>query len=218
MVTQNILNVKNEDFPLIKEQMKWKGEGTQNDPVVIDFINQTYTDIYFKNIHQHVKIKGFKNKTFGFENCQNFQIQDCSINIALVNCLHFNFKNNVIAKIVSLHSGECTFTNNTIVREFFEKMKNGYYNRKHISKLFYRNLLPFGVLFTFLHGMVKTPIAAFEYFVVYFIGFLAMIPFLLMFFLKPLVRIIQSRKILPHEFKNNTIVEQQQFNLSYAIQ
>ena len=64
MVNQNILDIKNKDFPLIKEQMKWQGEGTQNDPVVIDFINQTYTHISFTNIHEHVHLNGFKNKIY----------------------------------------------------------------------------------------------------------------------------------------------------------
>ena len=199
--------------------MKWQGEGTQNDPVVIDFINQTYTHISFTNIHEHVHLNGFKNKNFGFKNCQNFQIEDCSIKVlAVVDCQNFSIKNNIIAKIVSLHSGEFLFTGNTIVCEYYEKVKKGYYNRKHIRKLLYPNWLFFWALFTFLYGMLKTPIAAFEYFAVYLIGFLTMIPFILIFFLKPLIHIIQSRKILPHEFNNNKIIDQEHFNLSYAIQ
>jgi len=219
MVTQNILNVKNKEFPLIKEQMKWQGEGTQNDPVVIDFINQAYTDIYFRNINEYVHLNGFKNKKLGFKSCQNFQIEDCSINaLVLVDCRNFSVKNNIVAKVVSLHSGECLFTENTIVREYYEKVKKGYFNRKYLRKLLYPNVLFFWALFTFLYGMVKTPIATFEYFAVYLIGFLMMIPFILLFFLKPVIYIMKSRKILPHEFENNKIINQEQFNLSFTIQ
>ena len=219
MIKQKFLYVKNKDFPLFKEQMKWSGEGTQNDPIVIDFINETYTHIYFTNIEQYVRLMNLKNKSFRFKNCQNFQIEGCKIKIlGLIDCLNINVKNNVITKIVSLHSGECTFTGNTIVQESYERIQKGYHNRKYFSNFLYHNLLFLGALFTFLNAMLRTPIAAFDYFVPYLIGFLMMIPFVLKFFPKPLVRIICSRKYPPHKFENNNIISQEQFNLIYTVQ
>ena len=219
MVNQKILKIENKDFPLFKEQMKWPGEGTPNDPIVINFINQTYTHILFYNITINITIKNLQNKRLGFKFCANTRIVNCKLtSLALVDCKKMEIYNNVISKVASLHSGDCLFKNNTILRDSFEKLKKGYHNRKHLKNFIYYNSIFIFGLITFLYGLIIYPIAIFDMFISNLIGLLMFLPLVLIFFPKPLFYIIRSRKYPPHQFENNNIIDQEQFNLSFAIQ
>jgi len=219
MVKQKILKIENKEFPLFKEQMKWPGEGTPNDPIVISTINETYTHIFFKSINKNIIIKNLQDKTLGFKYCSNTRIEKCKItSLALIECKKMEISNNVISKVASLHSGECMFKNNTILRDSFEKLKKGYHNRKYLKNFIYYNSIFIFGLITFLYGLIKVPFVIFDMFITNLIGFLMLLPLVLICFPKPLIHIIRSRKYPPHEFENNNIIDEEQFNLSFAIQ
>ena len=219
MIQEKILKIENKNFPLFKEQMKWKGEGTTDDPVVINSMNETYTQINFYDITNHMTIRNLKDKTLGFKHCANTSIENCKItHLALIECKKMKISNNVISSVSSLHSGECAFKRNTILKESFEKLKKGYYNRKHLKNfIFFNSIFIYG-LGSFLYALIKIPIEAFEMFNTYLLMFLMLLPLFLIFFPKPLVRIVRSWKYPPHEFENNSIINQEQFNLSFPIQ
>lgn len=219
MIKQKFLKIENKDFPLIKEQMKWLGEGTPNDPVLINAIDETYTHIFFYDMTTNITIKNIKDKTLGFKYCANTRIENCKItSLALIECKNMEISNNVIFKVASLHSGDCLFKNNTISRDSFDKLKKKYHNRKRLKNFIYYNSLFIFGLITFLYGLIIYPIAIFDMFISNIIGLLMFLPLVLIFFPKPLFHIIRSRKYPPHQFENNNIIDQEQFNLSYPIQ
>ena len=219
MVQQKILKIENKNFPLFKEQMKWQGEGTPEDPVLINSINETYTHIFFYDITNHMIIRNLKDKTLGFKYCANTRIENCKITyLPLIECRKMKISNNVISNVASLHSGECDFKNNTILRDSFDKLKKGYHNRKRLKNfIFFNSILIYGLI-SFINALIRTPIAAFEIFIYYLLGFLLFLPFVLIFFPKPLFHIIRAWKYPPHEFENNNVITQEQFNLSFPTQ
>ena len=219
MIKQKILNIENKDFAIFKEQMKWPGEGTQINPVIIDSINETYTHVLFRAINLYITIKNFQNKTLGFKGCANARIENCKLTkLGLVDCKKMEISNNVISKVASLHSGDSVFKNNTISRDSFDKLKKGYHNRKRLKDFIYYNSLFIFGLITFLYGLIKFPIAYFDMFISNIVGLLMFLPLVLIFFPKPLIHILRSRKIQPYQYENNYILEEEQFNLSFAAQ
>lgn len=219
MIKQKILKIENKEFSLVKEQMKWPGEGTSNDPIVISTINETYTHIFFNDITNNITIKNLKDKTLGFKYCANIRIENCKItSLALIECKKMEISNNMISKVASLHSGDCSFKNNTFLRDSFDKLKKGYHNKRRLRNFIYYNSLFIYGLITFLYGLIIYPIAIFDMFLSSLIGLLMFLPLVLIFFPKPLFHIIRSRKYPPHQFENNNIIDQEQFNLSFAVQ
>ncbi len=107
------MRIKEQNLKKIQEIQKWKGKGTEEDPLIMDFINKSDKYLVLNSIKDNLIIKNFQAQTVTLNKCQNITIINCHIhNLYMKFCQKIHVIQNIIHLIQAPFSKNCIIRNN----------------------------------------------------------------------------------------------------------
>lgn len=102
-----------------KEKLGWKGNGTENEPFIIDDSIDLPVDVIFKTEDLYINMKDIDINIVILDKCQNIIIEDSIISyLKLKSCENIVIKNNLIRKVKNSFGKNIIIENNRIHRFF----------------------------------------------------------------------------------------------------
>ncbi|MFX1340460.1 MAG: hypothetical protein ACFFDK_17760 [Promethearchaeota archaeon] len=136
----------------------WKGEGTKENPIIIDNDNLLPQNIIFRTEDLHIHLKTIDIGLVVFERCQNIILEDSILSIVkLKSCINIILRNNLIKDLKILFSEDLIIENNRLysfsnIRLFttlmflFASISAGIFFLSYIEFLYFLRELSFPVL------------------------------------------------------------------------
>ncbi|MFX1446086.1 MAG: hypothetical protein ACFFHV_21970 [Promethearchaeota archaeon] len=136
----------------------WKGEGTKENPIIIDNDNLLPQNIIFRTEDLHIHLKTIDIGLIVFERCQNIILEDSILSIVkLKSCINIILRNNLIKDLKILFSEDLIIENNRLysfsnIRLFttlmflFASISAGIFFLSYIEFLYFLRELSFPVL------------------------------------------------------------------------
>jgi hypothetical protein len=136
----------------------WKGDGTKENPIIIDKDERLPQNIIFKTEDLHIQLKNIDIGVIVFERCQNIILEDSILSIVrLKSCNGIILRDNLIKEIKILFSEDLIIENNrfyyfsnirlfTILMFIFASISGLLFFLSYIELLFFLRELTFPVL------------------------------------------------------------------------
>ncbi len=202
--------LRRETLENLKKTLGFKGEGTEDSPVIIDDLGDVCVRISIKANEVYVVFKNLNISRLLIINSQHIVIENCFIgDLEMVRCRNLTFSNNSIITAQQLLCRSCFFENNSVLQKQYTKFINNTYERRSFVGIWI--LLVVGMLYT--HIGVSSLIAVYINFVSIIMllsGILLSIAMIYMLTLR-----YQANKVPQNKYLNFAIQEIETFSNAF---
>jgi len=140
---------RRETLENLKKTLGFKGEGTEDSPVIIDDLGDVCVGISIKANEVYVVFKNLNISRLLIINSQNIVIENCFVgDLEMVRCRNLTFRNNSITTAQQLLCRSCFFENNSVLQKQYTKFINNTYERRSFVAIWI--LLVVGMLYTYV--------------------------------------------------------------------
>ncbi len=139
-------------------QYNWKGDGTKENPIIIDKDDNLPQNMIFRTEDMHLQIKNIDIGLLVFERCQNIILEESILSIVkLKTCSNIIIRENLIKDIKLLFSEDLVIENNrfysfsnfrlfTLLMFIFASISGAVFFLSYIELLYFLRELTFPVL------------------------------------------------------------------------
>jgi len=197
------ITIKQEKFDSLIVELGWNGEGTKNNPIIVNNLSSLPPIIRFVNLTTHIIFKNLTIERIMFVKCRNITVQGCQIQLLrLLSSQDIVVKNNTINAFGITLGGNNLIAQNRIHRNNFSNAK-----KRSFEKMVNRGLLLVVViiiilvapLLIFVTIMLNTP------WMLYFVFSIVLMP-LSFYFYWIFIR-NRSRNLPPNQFEGNIAID-----------
>ena len=122
-----ITKISDKTIEPLKNERKWKGNGSKLDPIIIERVEILPVIIKIHKSSLYYHIKNLEIDKLTCRNTQNITIENCTIkHLEIEGCYNFSLVNNVILKHKISFTKGSTFIDNKIAQ--FEKFKQNHFS------------------------------------------------------------------------------------------
>jgi hypothetical protein len=110
MSQESNLELKRETFMELKTTLGWEGDGTQNNPIIVDNLFDLPSDLSINRIKDYIVFKDLTISSINFSFCRNITVQRCEIHSLYISVCH-----NMILEENAIKSFNISFGGNNLI-------------------------------------------------------------------------------------------------------
>ena len=188
--------IKDENIQDLKEKQGWSGEGTPENPIIIDNVKGLKLNLKFKPSDLHYILRGLSLYSVSCDNTQNVTFENCRIyKLELEGCRDMEVRNNAIIGLKLFFTRASVVEGNQLSQETCQRLESNYFERIYPMMIGGMSFVLFTLVFAAFSPLYLGVLG-------WWVTLISMIAIIMLFFL---LRMWQRRKSRTKGLKENLV-------------